>query len=493
MVRVGILTLQHESNTFLAARTNLADFRLRRTGRDFREYCRGKHSASAAYFDELESAGIEAVPLLIAVASPAGPVTDEALDALWGMAESAIHEAGPLDGVLLGLHGAAVNESRPDMDGWILKQVRGQLGETKPLLTTLDPHANLSPAMIAAGDGLISYRENPHIDSYACGRELARLMIRILRGEVRPALAGAFPALAMNIERQFTGAEPLLSVKAKIDEIRRRPGVLSASVNFGFPYADVAEMGTSFMVITDNQPGLAQALADELAEWLVERRQWFRGELISPEAAIQKARILPAPVGLLDMGDNVGGGGCADSTVLARLCHEAENLRAFVWLLDPESAALARSARIGDRFPLRLGGKSAVSPAPPLECEVTLLSTHAGAFAETEVRHGGRAHFDMGPTAVVQTDGGLTVMLSSHRCEPYSLQQLLSCGINPGEFDVILIKGVHAPIAAYAPVCPSFIRVNTPGVTTAEMESLTYHSRRRPLFPFEEIPAVPFP
>jgi microcystin degradation protein MlrC len=93
----------------------------------------------------------------------------------------------------------------------------------------------------------------------------------------------------------------------------------------------------------------------------------------------------------------------------------------------------------------------------------------------------------MGPTVVVKTDRGLTVMLSSRRCEPYSLQQLLSCGLDPLTFDAIIIKGVHAPIAGYAPVCPSFIRVNSPGVTTAEMESLDYRHRRRPLFPFEEI------
>lgn len=491
MKRVGILTFQHESNTFLSSNTHFRDFRGLRTGGEFREYCRGKHSASAAYFDEMEAAGFEAVPIMWAVASPAGPVTDQALDALWAMAQRLLDEAAPLDGILAGLHGAGVNESRPDLDGWLLQQIRQVIGKSKPLFATLDPHANLSPAMVAASDCLISYRENPHTDSYPCGRELARLMVRTLRGEVHPVIAGAFPPVAMNIERQFSGAEPLLSVKAKIDEIRQRPGVLSASVNFGFPYADVVEMGTSFMVVTDNHPTLAQALADELAEGLIERRGDFRGDLISPEDALLRAKTLPGPVGLLDMGDNVGGGGCADSTVLARLCQGAENLRSFVWLLDPESADLARQAKIGERLTLRMGGKSPVSPARPLEAEVTLLSLHDGAFHETEVRHGGRAHFDMGPTALVRTDRGLTLMLSSQRCEPYSLQQLLSCGVNPADFDVIIIKGVHAPLAGYAPVCASFIRVNTPGVTTAEMESLTYHSRRHPLFPFEEIGGNP--
>jgi microcystin degradation protein MlrC len=49
----------------------------------------------------------------------------------------------------------------------------------------------------------------------------------------------------------------------------------------------------------------------------------------------------------------------------------------------------------------------------------------------------------------------------------------------------LVAKGVHAPTAAYAPVCPTLLRVNTPGVTTADMQRLDFQNRRHPLFPFE--------
>jgi microcystin degradation protein MlrC len=91
----------------------------------------------------------------------------------------------------------------------------------------------------------------------------------------------------------------------------------------------------------------------------------------------------------------------------------------------------------------------------------------------------------MGPTAIVRTDSGLTVQLTTRRTMPSSLHQLLSCGLDPRKFQVIVAKGVHAPVAAYAPVCPTLIRVNTPGITTADMAALSYHRRRKPLFPFE--------
>jgi microcystin degradation protein MlrC len=76
-------------------------------------------------------------------------------------------------------------------------------------------------------------------------------------------------------------------------------------------------------------------------------------------------------------------------------------------------------------------------------------------------------------------------MLTSLRTPPFSLQQLLSFGIDPSLFDAIVAKGVNAPIAAYAPVCPTIIQVNTPGVTQADMTIFTFNNRRKPIFPFE--------
>ena len=76
-------------------------------------------------------------------------------------------------------------------------------------------------------------------------------------------------------------------------------------------------------------------------------------------------------------------------------------------------------------------------------------------------------------------------MMTSKRMPPFSLRQLTTFGIDPAKFQVLVAKGVHAPVAAYAPVCKHLIRVNTPGVTTADMTQLEYHHRRRPMFPFE--------
>src|SRR5205814_3701749 len=142
----------------------------------------------------------------------------------------------------------------------------------------------------------------------------ARLMAQAVRGEVRPMMAAVFPLLAANIERQATAEPHWRPLLALADEQRGRPGVLSISLVYGFPYSDVPEMGSSVLVVTDADPDLARRCADELARAWWDRRANFAGELIGVADAIRRAATLPGPVCLLDMGDNVGGGSPGDGT-----------------------------------------------------------------------------------------------------------------------------------------------------------------------------------
>ena len=143
--------------------------------------------------------------------------------------------AGPLDGLLVAPHGAAVCAGIADFDGRLLTQVRQQIGAAIPMVCTIDPHANLSAAMVEACDAVIAYRTNPHLDQRDRGIEAAALLLRHMRGEIRLQTAAAFPPLVINIERQRTAAEPCVSLYAMADDIRRRPGVVSVSVVLGFP------------------------------------------------------------------------------------------------------------------------------------------------------------------------------------------------------------------------------------------------------------------
>ena len=490
-MRVGIVSLIHESNTFISTPTTLDMFKDNKLieGEEIYQAFAGGHHEISGFLQGLDETGIEAVPIFYASTTPSGRITRETCDELMRIMFTNIDGAGPLDGVLTAPHGANVGEGNDyrDLDGHWLTRLLQVLGPDTPIICTIDPHANLSPRMIEACDATIAYRTTPHLDQKARGLEAAHLMAKTLRGDVKPTQAAVFPPIAMNIECQLSTARPCLPMYELADQLLAQPGVLSNSIVQGYPYADVEEMGTAFIVVTDDDRDLAQALADRLANYLYTHREEFVGTYIGVEEAVDRALQMEGPVCLLDMGDNVGGGSAADATVIAHELDRRGEVRGFVCLFDPQSAQQAINAGVGGRIRLSMGGKTDDLHGAPLEATVTVRSLHDGRFHESEVRHGGMTEFNMGPTAVVETDSGLTVSLTSRRVVPVSLGLMTSCGLDPTDFHIIVAKGVNSPVAAYQPVCTAMIRVDTPGATRADMRVLDYIYRRRPLFPFEEI------
>jgi len=480
-MRIGIAGFLHESNTFLPAPTALEDFQSTSwtEGAALLERWSGALHELGGLVDGCAEHGLTAVPLLATYAVPSGAIAASAYDAIAGRLTSLLREALPLDGVLLALHGATVAENFPDADGEITRRVREIVGPRVPVILTLDLHANVSREMIANTGASVFYRSNPHLDQRRRGLDAARLMARTVRGEIRPVQALETPPWIIPIDRQYTNEDPARLLYQDADLALSRPGVLSTSVAMGFYYADVAEMGASFLAVTDGNPALARDTARWMARRAWERRHSFQSQLIPPEDAVrQAAAATRTPVALFDVGDNVGGGSSANSTVLL-----AEILRqgvpnCAVVLYDPAAVAACLAAGVRGEVHLKAGGG-----AVPISGRVRTLSD--GLFVEHEVRHGGWGRNDQGITAVVETAAETTIVLTSRRMAPMSLQQLLSLGIPVERKRAIVVKGVVAPRAAYAPVCPQIILVDTPGETAGNPAHFTYRRRRVPMFPLE--------
>lgn len=486
-MRVGLISLLHESNTFVAAPTTLDNFRrdVLLVGHEILPHFAAAHHEMGGFVTGLRDAQIEPVGVFAARALPSGVITAETFDELVDCLLNHLEHHQPLDGLLLAPHGATVAENHPDADGYWMQAVRAAFGPDKPIIGTLDPHANLSPQMVAATDALFAYRTNPHIDQAERGREAAALMARTLRGEVRPRQAAAYPPLAINIERQCSGELPCRQYADWLDEVRRRPQILGASLCYGFPYADVAEMGAAILCVADNDAALAAETAHEVAERIWNDRASTLGSFLSVDAAIDQALACDGPVCLLDMGDNIGAGSPADGTFIAAALVRRQVARSFVPLCDPVAAAAARTAGVGATLRLTIGGRLDRLHGEPLQVDCEVISLHSGRFAEGQPRHGGKTEYDMGPTAIVRTASGLTVQITSERTAPWSLRQLTHCDLAPTDFQIIVAKGVNAPLAAYAEACSHFFRVDTPGVTTANLDRLNYSHRRAEMYPFQ--------
>lgn len=492
-LRIGIIALLHESNTFAVQPTTIEQFAADTLleGDAIRTAMAAAHHEVGGFFAGLESGSreravsVQAVPVFAARALPSGTICAAAFDELLDRMFTALGRCGSLDAVLVAPHGATVSEQQPDADGYWLSELRSRVGPDVPIVGTLDAHANLSEKMVRNTDALVAYRTNPHLDQRARGAQAATLLVRMLTENLQPVMRAVSPPLAINIERQMTTEPHLTPLYALADRQLEQPGVLTNSILLGFPYSDVSEMGSAALVVTDDDDQLAMDCVNELGEWMWTHRAALVGEFIDAETALNQATKLEGRVCLLDMGDNVGGGSAADGTVISEVLHRRQVPDAFVCLCDPVAVRDATHAGVGRCLELSMGGKTDNLHGSPLQAEVTVRSVHDGRFHEPNPRHGGITDFDQGPTAVVQTQHGLTIMLTSHRMVPFSLEQLRACGVDPAAFRFLVAKGVNAPVAAYAEVCEHFIRVDTPGSTCADMTQLSFHHRRQPMFPFE--------
>lgn len=486
-MRVGIIALMHESNTFISEPTTLRHFEenVLLTHESIRERFGDTHHEIGGFFEGLATAGISAAPIFAARAVPFGAITAETYEILLARMFEALELTGNIDGLLVAPHGATVSQAVRDVDGHWLSEVRRRVGSRLPIIGTLDPHANLSQRMVDSTDALIAYRTNPHLDQRARGVEAATLLARMLRGEIQPTQAAAFPPLAINIERQLTSEPHCRPLYELADRQLKNKQVLSNSILLGFPYADVEEMGSAVLAVTDGSPELAKQCAAELADYLWAHRQDFAGQLIGMDVALEQTSKAIGPMCLLDMGDNVGGGSPGDSThLLYAICRHG--LRpAFACLCDPTAVQAAHQAGVGANLCISVGGRTDTLHGEPYKDNFTVVGLFDGRFHEPQPRHGGFTHCDQGPTAVLRGASGIDIMLTTRRMPPFSLRQLTTFGVDPIAYHILVAKGVNAPVAAYEPVCKRLIRVNTPGCTTADMQSLEFSHRRKPMFPFE--------
>ncbi|MCE5306858.1 MAG: M81 family metallopeptidase [Acidobacteriales bacterium] len=286
--RVAIAGILHESNSFFRRPTRLTDFDISRGDQVPAAYAAGA-SEIAGFLDGARKFGFEVVPVLVAWATPGGPVETQAFEALTTELIGTLKAQPHLDGLLLALHGAMVSDEFPHADAEIARRVREAVGPGFPVVVTHDFHGNVAPDMIRYTDVLLSYKTNPHIDQHECGTKAARILHQILTGRARPVQAIAKPALLYNIRFQNTNLEPLRSIVDESRMLERDPRVLTVSVLGGYQYADTPAMGASVVVVTDNEPDLARAEADRLGRMLWDTRDRLRLDLPDAAAAVRQA------------------------------------------------------------------------------------------------------------------------------------------------------------------------------------------------------------
>lgn len=484
-IRIAVFGIYHESNTFIDKRTTIEDFRKGHwmKGNDILQEYRNSFHELGGMIEELESQDVEIVPVTFAEATPGGMISTQAYTLLLDQLTQELSDILPVHGCIIALHGAAVTEKHADMDGHWLSVVRALVGDDIPMVGTLDPHANVSERMVAATNALISYKTNPHIDQRETGKKAGKMLLKIIKGEAEP-VQYLFPSpVAISIEQQHTDSEPCLSLYKFVATLISVEKLLHISINLGFPYADVEEMGTSFIVIRDAKINKEDKVGLLLNTYMKANKDKFVGVRKEIGELLPLIKNSPKPVLLLDMGDNIGGGAPGNSLYLLKVFENHGLFKTLFCIYEPETVSYLEKKRSKNLLEISLKD----STGDHLNVSAYVLQIVDGQFSELSPRHGGQVHYDMGTTAIIQTTNGSTLMLMSNRVPPFSLQQLTTFDLKPENFDVVIAKGVIAPLAAYGLTCKTIFQVDTPGPTQVNMANFIYKNRRKPLFPFEEI------
>src|SRR3546814_7798127 len=144
------------------------------------------------------------------------------------------------------------------------------------------------------------------------GERTADLLIRTMRGEIRPVAGFARPDVIIPSIFSATVLEPLAGImrQARAWEARD-PAVLDVSVFCGFAYADVPDCGMSVIVMADGDDGLAQRVADDHSgQCRLLRHQLYKRELVhgvedGVTRAAAAAERAAKPVVLLENADRM--------------------------------------------------------------------------------------------------------------------------------------------------------------------------------------------
>ena len=144
MARVLLANLAQETCSFVQSRHILDDFRryYLYTGPGDHRKLRGGGMEIAGIIEAAEEEGIELVPLLATYGGTGGPVQSAAYTHLRDeILAGARRHAATADGVILALHGAMLTEDLDDPEGDLLAGLREILGPAKPIVCSLDLHA----------------------------------------------------------------------------------------------------------------------------------------------------------------------------------------------------------------------------------------------------------------------------------------------------------------------------------------------------------------
>jgi microcystin degradation protein MlrC len=488
-IRIAVLHFAHETVTFLKNDTTLEDFTYEGSpakgeallAHDPKSYM-GGFVKVAREFDGVELVGIES-PLWPKTGTGSGWVTQQAYETFVGKMISEITASGPFDGVYLSLHGAMGVRGVPRPEAELARRVRAVVGRAF-IVGTFDPHGNEDEEFLRHADMAFTVKYFPHYDSHLQGERAARMLVRAIRGDYKPATVTQRVPIISPTVLQWTGASPWMDLVQRALTWEAREPDVYVNFFFGFPFADVPDVGMTFQVMTNGDARLARRVADDMAAAAWSRREALLGSTkvhtipegvrLAKEAVARGA----TPVVLADHSDRSG----SATWLLKEIIDQdlAGVLIATVADAKTSDALKARGVKAGDSFDMEVGGLVDDSAGAPVRIQGKVLNAVEG-YGQLWV--------------VVEFGRGNVLVISRYLVQVMEPLPLNVLGFDVGSFKVIAIKsrvhfrrgfddsGFAKTILLVEPVEPFLGTVRLEGLPYENVDLKEFYPYGEPRFP----------
>jgi microcystin degradation protein MlrC len=488
-LRIAVGQISSESNHFVSSPCELDLFRntgyLLEGNEVFKlREARTEVSGILAILDA--AADIEVVPLLAARANSSGPLSADCYGYLKAHLLKYLEEAGSVDGIILSHHGSMATVNEDDPEGDLGTAVRQVVGLRVPIVMTLDLHANVTRRMLTATVAIVGYEHYPHDDVYATGVRGAQLLLKAVRGHVRPAMALAkLPMLLTAFNASTAWDTPYAQLMHEAKALEKNPAILSASIFLVGSYIDVPDIGCSALIVTDGDVELASTQARKLAERFWARRRDFQVETLGVAEAVKRGRqIEGGPVLLLDTADTTGGGSSGDGIGLVRGLLEAGVTEpCLATVVDPEAAQSCLRAGVGCEVSVSLGHKLDPIWGQPIHVTGKVKRISDGRFQYTGGILGG-TWATMGRSAVLEV-GSIQILIATYPTYDWADEQYRSIGLEPEKAKFVGLKNMMNFRFGYRNIMKGYSVLDLPGPTPPDMRMLPFKRVKRPVFPLD--------
>jgi len=502
-MRIFVAGFQHETNTFAATATDWAAFE---KGDFFPSYTRGPamlelHAASgmpiSGFLSEATKAEIDIIPSCWAGASPGAHISRYAFEqisqAIFDDLSSAL-DAGPIDGIYLDLHGAAVTEHLNAPEAALVGRVRSLIDVNIPLVASVDLHANVDDDLATSVDFLTAYRTYPHTDMVEAGCRAFRLLAkRLAAGHASNLEFRRLPFL-IPIVSQSTMSQPALSLFELLKDIDNRTDA-APSITMGFPAADVPHCGPAIWAYG----ATARMTVDTLYHKMLEIGAKWKPTFFDADAAVKEAiRLTQLRKGLTiiaDVQDNPGAGADSNTTGLIQaLLHQRVGhiwpLEVAVGLLnDPAAAKAAMTAGVGASLHLTVGTAvqtwNGTLSTPPISGVFKVLALHDGNVTLSGPMMTG-AKVKAGLCACLEIEG-ILIAVSSEKTQMLDRVLYSMVDIEPEKMKIIVNKSAVHFRADFSDIAADILIAKSCGPMAADPADLPWQHLRAEVLPYVPI------